>query len=618
MRKLLLLTISLCLLLTGYSQKAARPAKEMKETVITLNRPAVQSDEVVFGNISDPTVRQPGITPAESVLGDTKYDLQTNRMVQGRIYAFPDGTVGAVWTRGIEDESFPDRGTGYNYYDGAQWGAPPTARIESVRTGWPTYAPWGPNGEIVFSHDYVTTLYMLTRENKGTGDWQESLFPGNAPPIVPSWPRVATGGENHDIIHLIYNSKNAANDQTTALYYARSMDEGANWDILNQAFEEFGPNFYSEVGGDAYAIAAKGSTVAILICDTWLTDLAFVKSTDNGDTWEKTTIWEHPYPFYDWDVTLTDTFFAPDGAASIAIDNNGKVHVAFGMCGVQHSAVGTTYSYWPWAEGIGYWNEDMPVFGNSVDALCPPTWEKPGSMMVEDYNWIGYVLETDTTVDFKTDYMLYRTIGLCSMPNISIDENNDVFIAYSAIADGFMNATYNYRHIWTRAYANSVWGEHIDLNTDIVHIFDECIYPVLSESSDDNIHLIYSADQTPGLALDTDHSYVLNTIYYDALPKSDLITGIKHDENTNMESVSQNYPNPFTENTTIKVDLQYKADLCLVVTNILGQQVASIDKGIVPAGAHYFDIDGRNWDKGIYFYTVKTGNQSVTKKMILR
>jgi hypothetical protein len=619
MKKLLLIIMVLCTVSMTYSQKAARLTKEMKEFNITLTRQVDISDEILFENNADPGIRQTYRAPVESVIGETKYDLQSNRMLQGRIYQFPDGTIGAAWTRGVTDPSFPDRGTGYNYFDGAEWGPAPTERIESVRTGWPAYAPWGPNGEIVFSHDFTTGLYILKRENKGTGDWEETLFPG-ATPIIPSWPRVATGGDDNDIIHLIYNSKNAANDQVTALLYARSTDGGETWDPSNLFFEEFGPNYYSEVGGDSYAIAAKGSTVAILISDTWKSDMALLKSTDNGESWEHTIIWEHPYPFYDWDATITDTFASVDGSAGLAIDNNGKVHVVFGLCRVQHAAVGNNYSYWPYAAGIGYWNEDMPTFSNDVNALLPPEWEVEGTELVDEYNRIGYLLDTDPNIEFKDEFFLYRTIGLLSFPGISIDNDNNIFLVYSGVADGYMNATYNYRHIWARGFANNIWGDDIvDLNTDIIHVFDECIFPVVSPTSDDNIHVIYQTDQIPGLALDTDHAWVVNSMYYAALPKEDLLTGIKENKKPgNIESVSQNFPNPFSKMTTVAVNLVASTNLRLAVTNLLGQEIMTIERKDVPAGVQYFEIDATSWDRGVYFYTITAGRSSVTKKMIVR
>jgi flagellar hook assembly protein FlgD len=108
-------------------------------------------------------------------------------------------------------------------------------------------------------------------------------------------------------------------------------------------------------------------------------------------------------------------------------------------------------------------------------------------------------------------------------------------------------------------------------------------------------------------------------MYYSAIPKEDMLTGIKHDNNMiSDESVSQNYPNPFNGVTTIKVNLTKGANLSLTVSNILGQEVMNIQRGSVSAGTHYFELDGTNLNNGVYFYTVKADDSSVTKKMVVR
>ena len=86
------------------------------------------------------------------MIGDTEYDLQSNASLDHRIYLFDDGTMAAVWTRGWETGAYPDRGTGYNFHDGSGWGPSPTARVEPERTGWPSIAPYGENGEIICAH----------------------------------------------------------------------------------------------------------------------------------------------------------------------------------------------------------------------------------------------------------------------------------------------------------------------------------------------------------------------------------------------------------------------------------------------------------------------------------
>ena len=55
-------------------------------------------------------------------LGNTYYDLQTNSSPGRRIVLHSDGTVSAVWTTSPDaGTGYPNRGSGYNHYDGTNW-----------------------------------------------------------------------------------------------------------------------------------------------------------------------------------------------------------------------------------------------------------------------------------------------------------------------------------------------------------------------------------------------------------------------------------------------------------------------------------------------------------------
>jgi hypothetical protein len=95
------------------------------------------------------------------------------------------------------------------------------------------------------------------------------------------------------------------------------------------------------------------------------------------------------------------------------------------------------------------------------------------------------------------------------------------------------------------------------------------------------------------------------------------IVGVSENESQSIASVSQNYPNPFSETSTIQVNVVEKTDLKLVVTNLLGQQIMQIERGKVAAGLHEFVLDASRLGNGIYFYTVYAGKDSVTRKMIV-
>ena len=113
------------------------------------------------------------------------------------------------------------------------------------------------------------------------------------------------------------------------VFYNRSTDAGLTWEIQHEMLEGMLPENYTAIGGDNIVWANPvGNTIAFAFANTWDTDLVVMKSDNNGDDWDKIVVWEHPYPFFDWNGTImTDTMWAPDGAVSIAMDADAKVHL---------------------------------------------------------------------------------------------------------------------------------------------------------------------------------------------------------------------------------------------------------------------------------------------------
>ena len=528
MKKLLLLSLALSMTVCAFSQTRARISSTLKnKSVQRVYAPATDESSFIFTQPANPTVNRV-MGADETQVGTTWYDQQTNGSLSNRFYHYGDGTMAVVWTRGMTAAgSWPDRGTGYNYFDGTSWGPEPTARVESLRTGWPSYAPLGANGEIIVSHDAAGGKLMVsTRSEKGTGTWTESTLTGPTGTKL-TWPRVMTAGDDHNTIHLFSNSYNAWEGQPTALLYSRSQDAGATWDIEYQVIPGTGADSYFQISADDYIWAQpRANTLAFVCASPWM-DLFLMKSTDNGDTWTKTVIWENPYPLFDFAATqTTDTLWAPE-SASVTLDYNGKAHVAFGIGRVAHPDITTTYSFWPYTDGIGYWNEDMPPFTNENQhkALCTD----PG-FLVENVNYIGWAQDMDAdgvTTFIDPLYSYNPQIGISTMPTITVDEANDVIVAYASLMENYDNTVFNYKHIWLRASADggATWGDFYDGTSSPIHAYDECIYPQLTANTDGNIHLMYNADDSPGLTLSTvpDHDPQENRQNYAMIPKTDLI-----------------------------------------------------------------------------------------------
>ncbi len=79
----------------------------------------------------------------------------------------------------------------------------------------------------------------------------------------------------------------------------------------------------------------------------------------------------------------------------------------------------------------------------------------------------------------------------------------------------------------------------------------------------------------------------------------------------------QNYPNPFNPQTTINFSVPKTSFVSLKVFNMLGEEVLNIVNEQKAAGNYSVTVDGGTLSSGVYFYTVKAGDFTQTKKMIL-
>ncbi|MBE2218058.1 MAG: T9SS type A sorting domain-containing protein [Ignavibacteria bacterium] len=82
-------------------------------------------------------------------------------------------------------------------------------------------------------------------------------------------------------------------------------------------------------------------------------------------------------------------------------------------------------------------------------------------------------------------------------------------------------------------------------------------------------------------------------------------------------SLSQNYPNPFNPATNLEFSVPAAEFVNITVYDALGKQVSIVVNEHLQAGKYKADFDGSNLNSGIYFYTLKAGPFTETKKMIL-
>jgi hypothetical protein len=82
-------------------------------------------------------------------------------------------------------------------------------------------------------------------------------------------------------------------------------------------------------------------------------------------------------------------------------------------------------------------------------------------------------------------------------------------------------------------------------------------------------------------------------------------------------NLGQNYPNPFNPTTTITYTLPKSSNVEIAIYNLLGQKVREVVNARMDAGKHRVKFDGSSLSSGIYFYVLKAGDFTATKKMLL-
>jgi hypothetical protein len=572
----------------------------------------------------------------QDIIGATYYDLQSNSSVGDRIVVNADGSIAACWTFDLSQDGgvYANRGTGYNYYNGTTWGTAPTARVENARVGWGNIVNSRSGKEHILSHNGgASKLHLASRTTKGSGAWVNSTTAVSTATTGGNfWPRMVSshpaGGDTIYAISLTYPTAAGGaiwQGLDGAVVFHRSTDGGTTWGINNVVPAGLTSSTFLGFGGDGYAIAAKGSTVAIVAGDSG-SDLVMTKSTDGGITWTAKTVLKFPLPLWDFETTTTDingdnvadTLNTNDGNFAIAVDNNGTAYVAYGAQRILNDAPSASgYSYFPYTDGLYLWNENMAqdAGGNLVAAI-------------EDLGEQG-------TIYFPTPPAGELAFGryacsLTSYPSLAFDASNTLYMSYCAIVDSLISVTNPAkvdRHVFVVKSCDG--GVNFTNPLDIVENPPgapyEGMFASLAKNVDGNLHVVYQRDYFPGYGVppssgtnpDADNVDGLNDIIYAKIPVGDLgncpvPTGIK-----TMNSLTANlnfYPNPASTNGTIEVVLNENSKLDITVLNSVGQTVynTSVNGN---TGSNKVNVDLSSLSSGLYFYQVKIGgNKAITKK----
>jgi photosystem II stability/assembly factor-like uncharacterized protein len=140
-----------------------------------------------------------------------------------------------------------------------------------------------------------------------------------------------------------------------------------------------------------------------------------------------------------------------------------------------------------------------------------------------------------------------------------------------------------------------------------------------SIETNNELYGVYFADAVTGWVVG-DNGTILHT-------KNSGVTFVedkkKLDKAPNEFLLYQNYPNPFNPTTTIKYSIPQTVgnenfrSVHLIVYDVLGREIATLVNEEKPAGTYEVTWNAADQPSGVYFYQLKAGSFSATKKLLL-
>jgi hypothetical protein len=247
--------------------------------------------------------------------------------------------------------------------------------------------------------------------------------------------------------------------------------------------------------------------------------------------------------------------------------------------------------------------EDDPAFslsGPSAGTLEPGgefTWEVEFCPLQErDYN-IGLEL----TFDFASFVLGFTGCGESLITAVELDSFNGETIPGGARI--FWSTPPDATHLGYHVLRSSTAeGEYQIINEQFIEVNPEHQYEFTDLTAPCGELLYYRirvirlngrVDDSPWIAVETG----------EALPTA--------------FTLHPNYPNPFNPSTQITVGLPVPGRLTLSIYNALGNEVAVLARGEMPAGNHHFTWEASNEASGVYLLQAKFKNRVLQRKMLL-
>ena len=327
------------------------------------------------------------------------------------------------------------------------------------------------------------------------------------------------------------------------------------------------------------------------IVSGWLP--GYSKSTDNGATWSPIVIADFreipALSAYDriFDWKKGDAFVSYNG--DINLDKDGYVHL---IVPVTDTTTGPN---------VGN-NALVEIFETATG------WD--GKVIFEGFDdniWSGFWNSSDNNT------------GLGQMgPNgyLAMNEDRDILFSQWVAPPTPADTVFDIWSSWRKL--DGEWSAPVNLtNTPDINEAGSHLAPMFYDDGQGNakaFSMYWYENGVIGPVINTsnpaDIFIAAVDFTYPVVSVDDDLFAIKFD-------LEQNYPNPFNPSTKINYTLAERSIVTLKVYDVLGNEVATIVNTTQEAGKHSVNFDASQLSSGLYIYTIKTGNFTSSRKMML-
>jgi photosystem II stability/assembly factor-like uncharacterized protein len=331
------------------------------------------------------------------------------------------------------------------------------------------------------------------------------------------------------------------------------------------------------------------------------------KTTDRGETWDSTNMFEHFNDIYyvvyhplDSNIVFVSNFFP----------NYNEVLLYKSVDG------GTN---WTVSDSIHYtkliFHPDNPniIYGVAFHSFIKKTVDG-GNNWVNTNNNLGFSINKVRILELRKNNpdVLY-----CGQINIPYDSDNWLLSMTTDGGDSWVRIDSTLKQIDS---TGSVYSISLDQNMEGRFYVSYTGGLFLTEDNGKHFQKIYSGSAGK---IWSDNNTPSN-IYFNSdkglLKFQDTFTvDIRKNENNipTKYKLNQNYPNPFNPTTIINYSIPNRENVTIKIFDTLGGEIVTLVNEIKIPGEYEVEFDASKFSSGVYFYSLKTAEYFKVRKMIL-